>query len=139
ERVLVAGDSDRVRFVCERKHVQPMALGDRQEGDSDELTRVRQYNRDLKEMVMERNAEDYDRVRSLMEEVGKDEVMLTKVLLTDSDGRHKDRRNQARLTGSTRKALAAAMEREAVEAEQEQQRESNDYLNRRVNFEEFLQ
>ena len=139
ERVLVAGDSDRVRFVCERKHVQPMALGDRQEGDSDELTRVRQYNRDLKEMVMERNAEDYDRVRSLMEEVGKDEVMLTKVLLTDSDGRHKDRRNQARLTGSARKALAAAMEKEAVDAEQDQQRESADYLNRRVNFEEFLQ
>ena len=139
ERVLVAGDSDRVRFVCERKYVQPMALGDRQEGDSDELTRVRQYNRDLKEMVMERNAEDYDRVRSLMEEVGKDEVMLTKVLLTDSDGRHKDRRNQARLTGSARKALATAMEKEAVETEREQRRQSADYLHKRVDFAEFIQ
>ena len=64
--------------------------------------------------------------------------MLTKVLLTDSQGRHKDRRNQARLTGSARKALAAAMEQEAVAAELEQQRESADYLNRRVNFDEFI-
>ena len=139
DRILVAGDEDRVRFVCEQKHVQPMALADRQEGDSDELTRVRQYNRELKEMVMERNADDFDRVRSLMEEVGKDEIMLSKVLLTDSQGRHKDRRNQARLTGSARKALEAAMEKEAVETEREQQRENADYLNRRVNFAEFLQ
>ena len=98
-----------------------------------------EYNRDLKEMVMERNAEDYDRVRSLMEEVGKDEVMLTKVLLTDSDGRHKDRRNQARLTGSARKALATAMEKEAVETEREQRRQSADYLHKRVDFAEFIQ
>ena len=116
-----------------------MALADRQEGDSDELTRVRQYNRELTEMVMERTADDFDRVRSLMEEVGKDEIMLSKVLLTDSQGRHKDRRNQARLTGSARKALEAAMEKEAVETEREQQRENADYLNRRVNFAEFLQ
>ena len=138
ERVLVAGDDDKVRFVCAQKHEQPMALADRQAGDSEQLTRVRQYNRELKEMVMERNEEDYTAVRSLMEEVGKDELMLTKVLLTDSQGRHKDRRNHARLTGSARKALAAAMEQEAVAAELEQQRESADYLNRRVNFDEFI-
>ncbi len=138
ERVLVTGDDDKVRFVCEQKYEQPMALADRQEGDSEQLTRVRQYNRELKEMVMERNEEDYNRVRSLMDEVGKDEIMLTKVLLTDSQGRHKDRRNQARLTGSARKALAVAMEKEAVNAEIEYKRESEDYLNRRVNFEEFI-
>ena len=40
---------------------------------------------------------------------------------------------------AARKALEAAMEKEAVETEREQQRENADYLNRRVNFAEFLQ
>ena len=136
ERVLVTGDDDKVRFVCERKHEQPMALADRQAGDSEQLTRVRQYNRELKEMVMERNEEDYTAVRSLMEEVGKDELMLTKVLLTDSQGRHKDRRNQARLGGSEK--LRVESEKLARAALEEHRRESEDYLNRRVNFDEFI-
>lgn len=137
-RILVSGDNERVRFVCEQKYVQPMALGDRTDGDSEELTRVRQYNRELKEMVMGCNADDYDRVYSLMEEVGKEEIMLNKVLLTDSQGQHKNRRNEARLTGSAKRAIAAAMDKDAVAAAMEERKATAEYLNRRVNFEEFI-
>lgn len=137
-RILVSGDNERIRFVCEQKYVQPMALGDRTDGDSEELTRVRQYNRELKEMVMGCNADDYDRVCSLMEEVGKEEIMLNKVLLTDSQGQHKNRRNEARLTGSAKRALAAAMDKDAVAAAMEERKATAEYLNRRVNFEEFI-
>ncbi len=136
--ILVSGDNDKVRFVCERKYEQPMALADRKEGDSEQLTRVRQYNKQLKEMVMDRNEEDYKITRSVLEEVGRDEMQLTKVLLTDSCGQHKDRRNQARLSGSAQKALNAVMERDVVEAEAESRRQSDSYLKSRVNIEEFI-
>ncbi|MCQ2275410.1 MAG: hypothetical protein MJZ87_00460 [Bacteroidales bacterium] len=137
-RILVSGDNGKVRFVCERKYEQPMALLDRRDGDAEELTRVRHYNKALKEMVLDRNEEDYRVTRSIMEEVGRDEMQLTKMLLTDSCGQHKDRRNQARLTGEARKALEAAQAAEAVEVEAEERSMAENYLNSRVNFDEFI-
>lgn len=138
DKVLVTGDGDKVRFICERKYEQPMALADRSEGDSDALTRVRQYNRDMKEMIMERNAEDYERTQSVVAEMGKDEIMLSKLLLTDSLGQHKDRRNQARLTGSARKALERVMERDEKVEMAEARKEADEYLSQRVNFDDFM-
>lgn len=138
DRILVSGDNDKVRYLLEEKHVQPMALSERTDGDSEQLSKVRNYNNSLKEMVMAKNEDDFNRVRDLVDAVGRDEDMLQKILITDSRGQHKDRRNQARLTGEARKALEAAQVAEAVEVEAEERSMAENYLNSRVNFDEFI-
>jgi hypothetical protein len=40
-------------FVLEEKHIQPMALVERQDGDAEALQRVRDYNKSLEAYVTE--------------------------------------------------------------------------------------
>lgn len=135
EKILVCGDNDRVRFVCEEKHVQPMALADRTDGDSAQLKRINDHNAELRDMVLTQTERDFTTVRSLMAEVGKDETMLQKVLLTDSRGQHKDRRNAARLGGRAVRAI----ELQTEEDESAVATLTTDaYLNSRVNVEEYI-
>lgn len=44
ERVLAVNGDGTLRFLPERKHVQPMALAGRKEGDAGELSRVSRFN-----------------------------------------------------------------------------------------------
>jgi hypothetical protein len=83
------------RFTLERKYVQPMALKDRKPGDAEELARVRGYNAGLVEMYAGKLAHSEDTVRELFaNNAGRLDDTLTKLVLTDSAGRHKDMRNE---------------------------------------------
>lgn len=138
DKILVSGNDDKVRFICEEKHVQPMALAEREAGDSEQLQRVFRYNEQLKERVLDTMGSDYETVHSLFDEIGKDETLLSKILITDSCGQHKDRRNAARLNGNAKKALQAIELKEAKEEVALQRAAANDYLSKRVCVEDYL-
>lgn len=93
-KVLAINDNETLRFVLEEKFVQPMALKDRQAGDSDELYRVNQFNKELTNHITDFRAETGDTVREFLDEnslaLG---GTLGKLLLTDSQGQHKNIRN----------------------------------------------
>lgn len=135
DKILVCGDNDRVRFVCEEKYVQPMALADRTDGDAAQLKRINDHNAQLRNMVLAQTEHDFTTVQSLMAEVGKDETMLQKVLLTDSRGQHKNNRNAARLGAKTAKAIELRMAEDEVAAAA---MTTSAYLNSRVNIEEYI-
>lgn len=136
KRVLVSGREGRLRYVCEEKHVQPMALAERGEGDAGELARVRHYNKELKARVLDTIEDDYGRVSGLL--AGRDEETLSKLLITDSGGRHKDRRNAARLQEAGRRLLErAAGERGRGELRAAEERE-RDYIRGRVDISGFI-
>ena len=91
------------RFMLERKHVQPMALKEREPGDFDELRRVQDYNDRREKMIKEKRARSGEVVRELFEERAELNDTLAKLVLCDSRGQHKDERN--RLAGRTTKQV----------------------------------
>mgnify|MGYP003053248339 FL=1 len=91
------------RFMLERKHVQPMALKEREPGDFDELRRVQDYNDRREKMIKEKRARSGEVVRELFEERAELNDTLEKLVLCDSRGQHKDERN--RLAGRTTKQV----------------------------------
>ena len=97
QEVLAVSDEGDLRFILEEKHVQPMALADRRPGDAEELQRVRDFNKDLKRMVIEHDAQATEIVReSLLRHPDLNNPYITGVL-TDSRGQNKDRKSQYRL------------------------------------------
>lgn len=97
QEVLAVSDEGDLRFILEEKHVQPMALADRRPGDAEELQRVRDFNKDLKRMVIEHDAQATEIVReSLLRHPDLNNPYITGVL-TDSRGQNKDHKSQYRL------------------------------------------
>ncbi|MBK9292594.1 MAG: hypothetical protein IPM52_13360 [Bacteroidetes bacterium] len=92
------------RIMLEKKHVQPMALHERAEGDVHELQRIAAFNRNLKQDIMRVSADDYQHTLTLFERHPELSDTLTKLVLVDSRGQHKDRRNQRHVQAAAAKA-----------------------------------
>jgi hypothetical protein len=103
-RVLAVNDDESLRFVLEEKYVQPMALAERKEGDSEQLQRVVDFNNQLEQYVAMRLGEAQATTTALLENNREmlEASTLQKLLIVDSTGQHKNRRNDSR---STRKAI----------------------------------
>ncbi len=98
DRVLAVNEDGSLRFMLEEKYVQPMALVDRTEGDAAELTRIQQFNsQELEPHVVNVIGEASRKVELLFTHNPQLDNTLSRVLLCDSLGQHKDRRNENRL------------------------------------------
>lgn len=95
--VLAVSDEGDIRFLLEEKYVQPMALADRRDGDSEELQRVRDFNRELKRSVIEHDQRATEIVRESLLRHPDTENPYAKSLISDSRGQHKDRNSAYRL------------------------------------------
>lgn len=91
------------RFVLQQKQLQPMALYDRKEGDAQRLADVSQFNKQLKEKVMERMAETQQLVEEVFIENPRLNDTLSKLILVDGKGQHKDNKSKERLKGSSKR------------------------------------
>jgi hypothetical protein len=109
-RVLAVNEDGTLRYMLEKKHVQPEALVERAAGDSDHKARVEHYNQEVFDYVSDFQTNVNARVRALVtppDGVARRESdwgalpgaedTLFKIPLTDSRGQHKDNRNRARL------------------------------------------
>lgn len=93
-KILAINDDETLRFVLEEKYLQPMALKDRREGDSDELNRVNQFNRKLTNHITDVASTADEIVSDFLAEHDKQlGNVLGKLLITDNRGQHKDVRN----------------------------------------------
>ena len=111
-QVLAVNEAGTRRYMLEEKYVQPMALADRQEGDAQQLERVRTYNKQLETHTAERMALAFHTTRQIIEGTPALRGSIEdRLLITDSRGQHKDRRSQKRLTA----ADIDALEVEAIE------------------------
>jgi hypothetical protein len=93
---LAVNDDGTLRFLLQEKYVQPMALRERKEGDAEALTEVTRFNRMLEAAITERRSTSYEHVQELVSEHPELNDTLTKLLLVDSRGQHKDERNAVR-------------------------------------------
>ena len=88
DRVLAINEDGTLRFLLERKHVQPMALVDRREGDAEQLARVNDYNKRLKSEITDFLAEANDTVHQLDRDNPRLEI-ARRLMIPDSLGRQK--------------------------------------------------
>lgn len=97
-RVLATNKDNTLQFMLEEKYLQPMALVEREEGDSEELQRVFDYNKSIERHVMDVICSAQDRTRKfLLDNAGMIDETLSKLMITDSRGQHKNQRNKNRM------------------------------------------
>ena len=95
----VNGDGSR-RFILEEKYIQPMALADRKDGDSEQLQKIRDYNQRLEEHVTNHLAGAADGVAKIVR-LPQTAKLLGRLMLTDSDGQHKTPKRRAALQAAS--------------------------------------
>ena len=94
-KVLAINRDETLQFLLEEKYIQPMALKDRKVGDSGELQRVREFNSSLEKQSTDFRAQNIEKMASVMPLMLQNDT-LKKLMITDSHGQHKDRRNDDR-------------------------------------------
>ncbi len=120
--VLAVSEDGMRRYMLEEKYVQPMALADRKDEDAEQLERVRDYNRRLEAQTAERMAQAYHRTGEIIARTPTLRGSIEdRLLITDSQGQHKDNRSRKRLTASDIDALEVkAVEVPIIQAGQNQ-------------------
>lgn len=84
------------RFELQTKYVQPMALYDRKEGDGAEKAKIEAFNTSLEQSIIDRRTRNTEILERAFLEHPQLNDTLTKMVLTDSHGQHKDQRNKER-------------------------------------------
>lgn len=95
-KILAMNEDNTRRFVLEEKYLQPMALKDRKEGDSEQLQRVNQFNKEAKEYITDFRADTGDTAREFFMKNKELDETLAKFVITDNNGQHKDNKNIGR-------------------------------------------
>ena len=85
------------RFELTSKYIQPMALYDRKDGDAEELQRIREFNKKLEQSIIDRATQSRQLVEKTFIENPALNDTLTKLILVDSNGQHKNTRNEHKL------------------------------------------
>lgn len=99
DRVLAVSDDGSLRFMLESKFVQPMALIDRRDGDAEQLARVWNFNTEqLMPHVIGTISAAHEKVDELFAHNPALNNTLSRAVICDSLGQHKDRRNEKRLS-----------------------------------------
>ena len=91
--------------MLQEKYVQPMALADRRDGDAEQLAIIANANRQLEAHVTDTLADAQHKVEVLFRNNPQLDNVLTRALIVDSNGQHKDRRNDKRLQAAQALAI----------------------------------
>jgi hypothetical protein len=134
---VLAMSDDGHRFMLQEKYVQPMALRERKEGDSEQLAKINQFNKTIKAEITEGMAEDYRTVEQLFNDNPRLDNTLAKLVLVDSTGQHKDNKSAARLKGA-QKQLAKQTRKEEVEEQRNWSQEQEAYLKDKVDISNYI-
>jgi hypothetical protein len=138
KEVVAYNEEYNLSFLLTEKYLQPMALADRKEGDSDKLHEVWNFNKTVKADYLETQAEDSRLVEQMFIQDPRLENTLAKHLIVDKYGQHKDRRNDKRLAQAKKR-----MEAEDAKIVEEQQKSwdnsQDDYYKEKINLKKYLQ
>ncbi|MCX7100097.1 MAG: hypothetical protein NTX38_01015, partial [Methylobacter sp.] len=120
-KVLAINEDGTLRFELEEKYIQPMALKDRKPGDYKQLERVKEFNNVLIETITEKRKISATAIGEMFESNPKLNDTLTKLILVDSKGQHKNERNSNRLgeAAVTKRLKIASPRFEDIEDEED--------------------
>lgn len=136
-QVLAHNEEQNISFLLDQKYVQPMALYDRQDGDGEELQKVRNFNQNAKQIVLETQAEDSRIVNQMFIQNPELDNTLAKMVIVDSRGQHKDQRNNKRLEPA-KKLLEKQNKKEEQIQQNSWEKEQDDYYANKINLDKYL-
>lgn len=122
------------RFILSEKHIQPMALREREENDNEALQEVNQFNKGINEMVINEMGTDQEAIQELFQN-RKLEGTLAKLLLVDSMGQHKLNKAQARLNT---KVIDKQKKQAKKEVESTWNEKQEAYINSKLDINKYL-
>ncbi len=96
QTVLAVNSDGSRRFILEKKYEQPMALAERSEGDAAELQKVRDFNQQLSQHVVDNLAKVAIDTSQIVRLPSANDI-LRRFLITDSLGQHKTPKKLAAL------------------------------------------
>jgi hypothetical protein len=135
--ILVYQQGGGVRFLLEQKYTQPMAIIEQTAEDRVELKKVRDFNKYLSGKIAEKAFQDAEIVEDLL--TNKPELdTLSKLLLVDSNGQHKDQRNRAKIQAKTQKLLQKQEKKEEKQKTEDWQMRQEDYLRSKVDLNQYI-
>lgn len=95
-KVLAVSSDQSERFILEQKYIQPLALADRIEGDGEQLQKIRDFNANTINMIVDERANNARLLEPFLDNPQLNDT-LAKHLLTDSVGQHKNNKSSQRL------------------------------------------
>jgi len=136
--VLAANTDASLRFMLTEKYEQPMALAERINGDIAELEKVKRYNKELISDILDTQACDYQLIDGLIGRVPLLTETLGKLLITDSDGQHKNNKSHVRLMQRAAQ-INIRQENQFVKQQAEEQLARREaYLDSKLDVNQFL-
>jgi hypothetical protein len=127
-------------FLLEQKHIQPMALAERTEGDALKLMEVKNYNSNVMQYITDERQSNIQVLETMFTNPLLNDT-LAKHLLTDSRGQHKDNKSENRLQANTQR-LIEVQEVQVVKEKKELvtnwNQEQDDYNKSRANLNNYL-
>ena len=137
DEVLAVDSTGSHRFLLQEKYVQPMALVERTENDATELQAIREFNKNTTDFIQEQMHTDYALTEGVFERTPSLEGTLSKLILCDSNGQHKDNRNSSRINPAKKMLEKQTVKIEAQE-EKSWREQQDEYLNKKVNIDSYI-
>ena len=124
-------------FLLEQKHIQPMALAERSEGDALKLTAVKDYNSNVMNYITEERQSNIQHVEELFSNPLLNDT-LAKHLLTDSRGQHKDHKSENRLKERTQELIEVQVVKEKKELQTNWNHDQDEYNKQKIDYSNYL-
>jgi hypothetical protein len=121
-------------FILEQKHIQPMALAERTEGDALKLQEVKNYNSEMMQYITNERTNNAKELEELFQNPKLNDT-LAKHLLVDSRGQHKDRKSENRLEQKQKVLIEVEASRDD---NQNWTQKINEYNQSRTNLNDYL-
>jgi len=138
QQAMAVSSDGKLRFMLEEQYIQPMALHDRRPGDSEELQKVRDFNKNMISDIVETKKAIYGTVEDLFNDNPKLNDTLAKLILVDSNGQHKNERNQSRAITAGQKMVEKQEKKTEKRVMQQWEVEQEEYLNEKVEINKYL-
>jgi len=141
DKVLAVSPDGKHKYLLQEKYVPAMAIADSILEDSAELKKVKDFNAYAENYIIEERANNATVLRNMFDERPELNDTLAKLLLTDSLGQHKNQKSKERLQieVQSEKVNKKIIEKETKTENKNWLEEQNEYLNKKVNLEKYLQ
>ena len=138
EAIAVSPNGD-YRFELEQKYIQPMALAEQSADDAMQRQRIKNFNNDVTSFITNERQRNHEILQPLLENPLLNDT-LTKHLLVDSNGQHKNQRNEQKSIQANAEKVLIKQEKAIKKVEEKTwQDEQNEYINQKVDLTKYLQ
>ena len=138
-QVLAVSSDGTERHLLEQKYIQPMALADRTEHDPYELKRIKDFNKNTIEMIVDERSNNARLLDPFLNQPELNDT-LAKHLLTDSVGQHKNHKSRERLESAknARQLAEKTTKKEEKKIHKSFLDEQKEYYDSKVNINEYI-